>query len=235
MRRAPWLLAAVVWATGCGLVLDMDPRQRGGPELDGGAPDTGPVGPRDGGSLDASAPDAAPTDASSPVADGGMVLPEPILCTSSSGCAPGMYCFYAPEPPGVCTTLCGSDAECDMTTSRCNVFGFPSCSPSCNPRTNEGCPAGTGCAFYDGEYLGTSIDITWCLGAGTGVQGDLCESGGVVEPTLCAPDFWCLPSTPATCMRKCRVGGSDCPGGLYCAGFMGDGMFVGGVEYGVCI
>ena len=223
-------------AAGCGLMLDMEPRRSGlRPGSDAGAADAA-SGDTGGVPVDASMPDtdAGPMTTDAGGADAG---PTATVCFSDGDCAPGTGCAFVFAPRGVCTTPCAGDDECTAGPgANCRITGS-FCSPSCDPVSNAGC-SGLACGFFSSSTAEGADDSTYCADYEMGTPGSSCYTGSGFDPWACDIQSWCVPNaagTDATCMHKCRMGpGSVCPAASPCTRIGTDGIWLGGVEYGVC-
>jgi hypothetical protein len=135
--------------------------------------------------------------------------------------------------------LCGTDANC-ATNWAClsqsigtTSLGYSVCDPHCNPvatftsdGTHQGCSTGQRC-----DPLFNVAGQTFCSSpAGAGLQGATCTTNAD-----CAANYLCTaPSGQATtCRQFCRVGFSDCLGGLTCYAFTTP-EYDGSQQIGVC-
>lgn len=167
---------------------------------------------------------------------------EESTCINATRCDAGFVCLFdAGTNVGNCKRYCDADADCGTPRGRCIITitsgGQPiadipkACSSNCDPTNTAagGCPSSRKCSLFNAAGTG----IVDCAIAGTGTQGASCQSGGVADDKLCAPDFLCTTVGAAVaCRRICRVGDNSTCGGLTCIPF--ETPFVVDVEYGVC-
>ncbi len=92
------------------------------------------------------------------------------------------------------------------------------CQKSCGGGTDGACPTGSKCIVYSADYSGCQVE-------GFKGQGESCAG----NPTSCMAGSFCVGAIgKEVCMLQCKVGGSDCPSGAWCAAY-GDG------KLGVCM
>jgi hypothetical protein len=156
-------------------------------------------------------------------------------CTKIGQCGVGLTCIGA----GICVGFCNSASDCSAEsgspicqqivdaskTPPVPIPGYKVCMQQCDLRAPAGiCGSGTGCGLVDTSH-------TTCVAAGSGTTGASCDT----DPFSCAPGLTCVDTgtPPKTCLAWCRVGFSDCTGGLSCLAFS-DHPTIGGTEYGVC-
>lgn len=158
---------------------------------------------------------------------------------SSDDCAPGGICLGTTPTTPTCGKFCATDAQCAAPGGLCVVGlndgsgnpipGVMLCSENCNPTTNSGCVAGTGCTFGQ-EEAGQMRFFTLCRGIGSGTQGAACTVNAD-----CAATYGCINTGTKQCMKYCTVG-STCAGGAACSPISINGVDIdiGGVQYGIC-
>lgn len=167
-------------------------------------------------------------------------------CTTDAECAAGTMCVGSDTSDLRCHQFCSTNADCPGTggggvcvislvdSAQQTIVGADMCTSDCNPASTSatGCPSGWACHL---QYVDENNDdiadffLTDCANdAGTGTGVGQCDN----VTNFCAPGYFCY-TTWGDCIRTCRVGGSDCPGGLFCSGYT-DAAIVGSIEYGYC-
>ena len=169
------------------------------------------------------------------VAGTGMETDE---CEFINECAAGYSCIATFSlGRSSCLKWCDSDDDCQGPGGVCDlpinasgivIPGAVTCTPNCDPLSNEGCPAGWGCKVY--LHSDGTRSETLCTPAGAGLELAPCAN-----EAECAPGFSCV-NDPGTCGQNCLFGTSPdgCPGGTTCVGYTTPHV-IGGVEYGVCL
>jgi hypothetical protein len=166
---------------------------------------------------------------------------ETSTCTDSTRCAAGYVCLGGTVGAS-CKRYCASDDQCaggggicviEVTSGGTPIPGVKVCSPSCDPFTASGCPAGWACgAFSDSQE---HRNFTWCDVPGTGTNNAACTDDG-----QCAAGYTCVNVGGATkCKKYCDKGDGNpgCAALQTCVGLVdaaGAPLIVAGVTYGVC-
>lgn len=166
-------------------------------------------------------------------------------CNGGEICQSGNVCINmdGAGTTTMCRAFCDSDADCTGGAGALclvSVTGTTQdiCTTHCNPATNVGCPADTGCFLYTddmGRRL-TDCDVTGSL-----TQGQTC-----VDRTDCAAGFDCFDTDPSAatqleCLRTCRRAspvGNECAvhAGTTCVPIAAaPGAVFDGTEYGACL
>jgi len=167
-------------------------------------------------------------------------------CSSDTDCAEGTICVGTSAQDLRCHQFCVADGDCPgaggggvciitlVDTNQQEIPGATLCTTDCDPSSTSpvGCPVGWAChlQYVDADQNDIpDFFFTDCAddaGTGTGVG----ECDNVTQ--FCAPGYFCY-TTWGDCIRTCRMGMSDCPGGTTCLGFV-DAAIVGTTEYGYC-
>lgn len=182
-------------------------------------------------------------------------------CDTSADCAAGYGCFGT---PGQCRKYCEADGDCGSGSCIISVVydagdgdwqSVPDaelCTKPCKPESAQGsgCPSDPqlGCNFlyHDPNGAPDSGDEYWytdCRPAGNGGDAADCSANGDAD---CQPGFGCFnitytdESVKQECRQICVYSIGDEPGGRACStgecnAMGGDGVWVGDVEYGVCL
>lgn len=140
-------------------------------------------------------------------------------CSGPTDCQEGFGCVGPSDGDSFCQPYCcESDGDCP-TGQSCNVsvgdgsgvvlFYVCELADDCDLVEQTGCDPGEGC-YPNSSTEGTVI----CDPAGSGTQGDTCESR-----SACESGFVCA-GEPLTCTKICdpTAGAPDCPDGTSCSG-----------------
>ncbi len=154
------------------------------------------------------------------------------VCETLSECAEGHTCSGT-RNGFLCRAFCSVDADCQGPGARCSayLYGARTCSVSCNPADNSGCPAGFGC---DPTRREDGADITLCLARAPVTQP---EGGVCSDSSECAVEAACVvPATgPRVCRTLCDRRGADiCAAGSSCVSFREPYLWGTDVEVGYC-
>jgi hypothetical protein len=159
-------------------------------------------------------------------------------CSLTNACQAGLVCAVR-GTAATCESFCTSDDECDPPAGLCvlpltdghgNTLAT-TCSDTCSPTTNSGCPTmGTSCQVAK-EPSGKMRLFTYCGPSGTTGstlgQGDPCNP----KKNECPPKFQCVGTAGnAQCQQYCDPGKPHCTNGTTCLKF----ATIGQTEVGVC-
>jgi len=161
-------------------------------------------------------------------------------CTADTDCRAGTVCSQlvgvGSTGTAMCYDFCNSQSDCSGAGSLCVQLSTAptpgTCSHSCNPMTNSGCPSGTACKPF--SLTSTGDSLTDCgADVGSGGHGAYCA-----DDTGCRAGTICMDADGDTygdtCLSICNnVGGMCSSTGTDCVGFTTP-FIVGGTEYGVC-
>jgi hypothetical protein len=151
-------------------------------------------------------------------------------CDELDDCAAGFSCLGNAQSRA-CHRFCADDGDCQGRGGLCDLTitgqAQKICSTDCNPLSSTGCPP----AFACHVSLNPNTDRTFtnCHRAGTGVEFQNCA---VLED--CAAGLVCVQFAVPRCYRACLMGAGGCGNGTTCRR-VGDGQFIGGDEYGICL
>jgi hypothetical protein len=157
-------------------------------------------------------------------------------CDNDADCAAGTMCLFV-AGLGVCRAFCEQDASCAPPGGLCTIELALSpgtekwCSDNCDPITTAGCTLpGSKCELLqaaDPPQPWYSV----CVTAGTGVQGDPCNS-----LDDCAPGLGCLTvNSVSSCHQWCNVGAPNCPAAAPTCAPFDPVLTIGAIQYGGCL
>ncbi len=168
------------------------------------------------------------------------------LCTTDAECEPGTYCLGLFTQAGgtdrMCADFCNGEPDCAEPGSVCAsmtelVTGAGTCSHSCSPITNTGCPSGTSCQVL---ILGTTRQIlTDC----TADVGSLAPHTACTTGAQCQLGSYCADTNADglgdQCIQWCLYPGGACAGVDTCRQFTDSTgtpmpLTIDGTEYGFC-
>lgn len=159
---------------------------------------------------------------------------------ASTTCVPGAICVNIASSGAsvpICRRVCTSDAGCPDGPGDLCLGGIMStsdrlCTVNCDPATQTGCTAGSGCSFFT-ESVDAMRTLTDCVAPlGAGGQGATCA-----DDSGCQAGFACI-NTGAVmqCLHWCRrPGGTECGFGESCLSLGPPAIIYNGTEYGVCL
>lgn len=164
-------------------------------------------------------------------------------CNGSEICEGGNVCIDLDGAGTItmCRGFCDTDADCSggvgalclvtVTGTTQNI-----CTTHCDPATNVGCPADTGCSLFT-DPMGRRLSD--CDVTGSATQGQTCT-----ERADCATGFDCFttaagPPAVMQCLRTCRRAspvGNECSAhaGTTCIP-LSEPLIFNGTEYGACL
>lgn len=168
------------------------------------------------------------------------------MCTTDGECAAGTICLplftLAGATDRMCADFCNVEGDCPDPGSICVsltelVTGTGTCSHSCSPITNTGCPSGTACQVM--TLNSTHQNLTDCTAdVGSAPPHSVCSSG-----TECRLGTFCADTNGdglgEECIQWCLYPGGACAGGDTCRQFTDASLtplplIIDGTEYGFC-
>src|SRR5207249_9846968 len=125
-----------------------------------------------------------------------------------------------------CDKFCETDADCTAPGGLClltlndgmggSIPDVTLCTENCDPTTNMGCIAGTGCQLEQ-ELMGQMRFLTQCTPIGQKTQGQSCDP----MQWECAATYGCFNTGVDVCLKYCNVNAPSCPANTVC-GALGD-------------
>jgi hypothetical protein len=165
-------------------------------------------------------------------------------CTVDTDCAKGYTCVSGGTASS-CVEYCTGDAQCAGTGGICaGSVPVPggtakTCSQDCDPFSATGCPSMWACRLRltpAGDPENPVKTYSACTTAGAGGHNATCTTSND-----CRAGFACttINAGSRACRKYCDYDNDDPCTGITplvqgCTGFEGDGLVLGGKEYGVC-